>query len=107
MVLILNKRYYFEIYIISMNHRTNKDAKIPNRSLGIFFLPKTKYERGMKYVSIQKQPLCHQKCCGRRANATQLFLWSLIDDQVQNGNALDYFQKFELKATEKGQAIPA
>ena len=25
---------------------------------------------------------------------TQLFLWSLIDDQVQNGNALDYFQKF-------------
>ena len=37
--------------------------------------------------------------------ATQLFLWSLIDDQVQNGNALDYFQKFELKATAKGQEI--
>ena len=36
---------------------------------------------------------------------TQLFLWSLIDDQVQNGNALDYFQKFELKATAKGQEI--
>jgi hypothetical protein len=32
---------------------------------------------------------------------TQFFLWSLIDDQVQNGNALDYFQKFELKATER------
>lgn len=37
--------------------------------------------------------------------ATQLFLWSVIDDQVQNGNALDYFQKFELKATTKGQEI--
>ena len=36
---------------------------------------------------------------------TQFFLWSLIDDQVQNGNALDYFQKFELKATEIGQEI--
>ena len=36
---------------------------------------------------------------------TQFFLWSLIDDQVQNGNALDYFQKFELKATAKGQRI--
>ncbi|CZQ88968.1 Hypothetical protein Tpal_1074 [Trichococcus palustris] len=35
--------------------------------------------------------------------ATQLFLWSLIDNQVQKGNALDYFQKFELKATAKGQ----
>ena len=36
---------------------------------------------------------------------TQLFLWSLIDDQVQNGNALDYFQKFEFKATAIGQEI--
>ena len=36
---------------------------------------------------------------------TQFFLWSLIDDQVQNGNALDYSQKFELKATEIGQEI--
>lgn len=36
---------------------------------------------------------------------TQFFLWSLIDEQVQNGNTLDYFQKFELKATEKGQEI--
>ena len=36
---------------------------------------------------------------------TQFFLWSLIDDQVQNGNTLDYFQKFELKATAKGQRI--
>ena len=36
---------------------------------------------------------------------TQFFLWSLIDDQVQNGNTLDYFQKFELKATAKGQMI--
>lgn len=36
---------------------------------------------------------------------TQLFLRSLIDEQVQNGNALDYFQKFELKATAKGQEI--
>lgn len=35
----------------------------------------------------------------------QFFLWSLIDDQVQNGNTLDYFQKFELKATEIGQEI--
>lgn len=37
--------------------------------------------------------------------ATQLFLWSLIDDQVQSGNMMDYFQKFELKATEKCQEI--
>ena len=36
---------------------------------------------------------------------TQFFLWSLIDDQVQKGNTLDYFQKFELKATEAGQEI--
>ena len=36
---------------------------------------------------------------------TQLFLWSLIDDQVQKGNTLDYFQKFELKAIEAGQEI--
>ncbi|CZQ89005.1 Hypothetical protein Tpal_1079 [Trichococcus palustris] len=36
---------------------------------------------------------------------TQFFLWSLIDAQVQNGNTLDYFQKFELKATAKGQMI--
>ena len=37
--------------------------------------------------------------------ATQLFLWSLMDDQVQDGNALDYLQKFELKTTAKGQEI--
>ena len=36
---------------------------------------------------------------------TQFFLWSLIDDQVQKGNTLDYFQKFELKAIEAGQEI--
>ena len=36
---------------------------------------------------------------------TQFFLWSLIDDQVQNGNEMDYFQKFELKATENGQLV--
>jgi len=36
---------------------------------------------------------------------TQFFLWSLIDAQVQNSNNLDYFQKFELKATAKGQMI--
>lgn len=36
---------------------------------------------------------------------TQFFLWALIDDQVQTGNALDYFQKFELNATEIGQEI--
>jgi hypothetical protein len=36
---------------------------------------------------------------------TQFFLWSLIDDQVENGNALDYFQKFELKVSTKGQEI--
>lgn len=36
---------------------------------------------------------------------TQIFLWSLIDDQVSSGKKLDYFQKFELKATERGQEI--
>ena len=36
---------------------------------------------------------------------TQFFLWSLIDEQVQKGNEVDYFQKFELKATEEGQEI--
>ena len=36
---------------------------------------------------------------------TQFFLWSLIDDQVQNGNEMDYFQKFELKATVNGQLV--
>ncbi len=36
---------------------------------------------------------------------TQFFLWSLNDDQVQNGNEMDYFQKFELKATENGQLV--
>ena len=36
---------------------------------------------------------------------TQFFLWSLIDDQVQNGNEMDYFQQFELKATEDGQHV--
>jgi hypothetical protein len=36
---------------------------------------------------------------------TQFFLWSLIDDQVKSGNKMDYFQKFELKATAKGQEI--
>ena len=36
---------------------------------------------------------------------TQVFLWSLIDDQVSCGNQLGYFQKFALKATEKGQKI--
>lgn len=35
----------------------------------------------------------------------QFFLWSLIDEQVQKGNEVDYFQKFELKITEKGQEI--
>lgn len=37
--------------------------------------------------------------------ATQIFLWSLIDDQVNKGTQLDYLQKFELSATETGQAI--
>lgn len=36
---------------------------------------------------------------------TQFFLWSLIDDQVQNGNEMDYFQQFELKTTEDGQHV--
>ena len=36
---------------------------------------------------------------------TQFFLCSLIDDQVQNGNEMDYFQQFELKATEDGQHV--
>ena len=36
---------------------------------------------------------------------TQFFLWSLIDDQVQNGNEMDYFQQFELKGTENGQLV--
>jgi hypothetical protein len=35
----------------------------------------------------------------------QFFLWSLIDEQVQKGRELDYFQKFELKVTEEGQEI--
>jgi hypothetical protein len=35
----------------------------------------------------------------------QFFLWSLIDEQVRKGNEVDYFQKFELRVTEKGQEI--
>ena len=34
---------------------------------------------------------------------TQFFLWSLIDEQVQKGDEVDYFQKFELKISENGQ----
>ena len=37
--------------------------------------------------------------------ATQIFLWSLIDGQVSKGIQLDYLQKFELKASAKGQEI--
>jgi hypothetical protein len=36
---------------------------------------------------------------------TQFFLWSLIDEQVQTGNEMDYFQKFELTVTEEGQFV--
>ena len=36
---------------------------------------------------------------------TQIFLWSLIDDQFSKGMQLDYMQKFELSATEAGQVI--
>ena len=36
---------------------------------------------------------------------TQFYQWSLIDEQVQKRNEVDYFQKFELKATEEGQEI--
>ena len=36
---------------------------------------------------------------------TQFFLWSIIDGQVSKGMQLDYLQKFELKASAKGQEI--
>jgi len=50
-----------------MNHQTNKKAKIPYANLCLSFCRKIWNGRGLKYVSIEKQLLCHQKCCGRRA----------------------------------------
>ena len=36
---------------------------------------------------------------------TKFFLWSLIYEQVQKGDEVDYFQIFELKISEDGQEI--
>ena len=50
-----------------MNHRKIGRPRSQTWILAFFFCLKITSGGGMKYVSIHKQPICHQKCCGRRA----------------------------------------